>query len=99
VPDLVNATLDLLMDGETGLWHLANGGTATWFDFACEAAEACGERTDLIDRVSAADAGWPAPRPPYSALASMRGEVMRPRDEALAAFAQHQEWREHLVTA
>ena len=99
VPDLVNATLDLLMDGETGLWHLANGGSATWFDFACEAAEACGQRTDLIDRVSAADAGWPAPRPPYSALASMRGEVMRPRDEALAAFAQHQEWRDHLVTA
>ncbi len=24
VPDLVNASLDLLIDGETGLWHLAN---------------------------------------------------------------------------
>ena len=93
VPDLVNATLDLLMDGETGLWHLANGGTATWYDFACEAATACGERIDLIERVSAADLGWPAPRPPYSALASMRGGLMRPREEALAAFAEHHEWR------
>ena len=26
VPDLVHATLDLLLDGETGLWHLANDG-------------------------------------------------------------------------
>jgi dTDP-4-dehydrorhamnose reductase len=99
VPDLVNATLDLLMDGETGLWHLANGGTATWFDFACEAAEACGERIDLIDRVAVSDLGWPAARPSYSALASVRGEVMRPRDEALAAFAQQQEWRDLKATA
>ncbi|HEX7282375.1 MAG TPA: sugar nucleotide-binding protein, partial [Vicinamibacterales bacterium] len=99
VPDLVNATLDLLIDGETGLWHLANGGTATWFDFACEAAEACGERIDLIDRVSASDLGWPATRPSYSALASARGDVMRPREEALAAFAQQQEWRDYQVTA
>jgi dTDP-4-dehydrorhamnose reductase len=99
VPDLVNATLDLLMDGETGLWHLANSGTATWFDFACEAAEACGERIDLIDRVSASDVGWPAARPSYSALASLRGEVMRPRAQALAAFAKNREWRDHLVTA
>ena len=99
VPDLVNATLDLLMDGETGLWHLANGGAATWFEFACEAAEACGERIDLIDRVSASDVGWPAARPSYSALTSARGHVMRPRDEALAAFAQQQEWRDQKATA
>src|SRR3954471_10498350 len=26
VPDLVNASLDLLIDGETGIWHLANQG-------------------------------------------------------------------------
>jgi dTDP-4-dehydrorhamnose reductase len=88
VPDLVNATLDLLLDGESRLWHLANRGTATWYDFACEAAEACGEHADLIDRVSAADLGWPAARPSYSALASVRGGVMRPRGEALAAFAE-----------
>ena len=99
VPDLVDATLDLLIDGETGLWHLANGGVTTWFEFAREAAEACGERTNLIHRVSAAELGWPAVRPSYSALASVRGEVMRPRDQALAAFAEHQEWRDRLVMA
>ena len=87
VPDLVHATLDLLLDGATRLWHLANAGTATWYEFACEAVIACGEPLDLIDRVSAADLGWPAARPSYSALASIRGGVMRPRQEALAAFA------------
>lgn len=99
VPDLVNATLDLLIDGENGLWHLANGGAATWFDFAREAAEACGERADLIDPASAAELGWPAVRPAYSALTSVRGEVMRPRSEALAAFAEHSEWRTYQATA
>ena len=99
LPDLVNATLDLLLDDETGIWHLANGGTATWYDFACEAAEACGERRDLITRVSAADVGWPAARPAYSALASVRGDVMRSRESALAAFAEHPEWREYEASA
>jgi dTDP-4-dehydrorhamnose reductase len=99
VPDLVNATMDLLIDGESGLWHLANGGTATWFDFACEAAEACGERRDLIRPVSARELGWPAARPPYSALASMRGDLMRSREAALAAFAEQREWREYEASA
>lgn len=99
VPDLVNATLDLLLDEETGLWHLANSGTTTWFDFACEAADACGERVDLIERVSAANLGWPATRPSYSALSSVRGAVMRPRAQALAEFAEHREWREYEAIA
>ncbi|HEU0135509.1 MAG TPA: SDR family oxidoreductase, partial [Allosphingosinicella sp.] len=34
VPDLCHAALDLLVDGETGLWHLANDGELSWFDFA-----------------------------------------------------------------
>jgi dTDP-4-dehydrorhamnose reductase len=94
VPDLVNATLDLLIDKETGLWHLANGGATTWFALARRAAEACGERGDLIEPAAAADLGWLAMRPAYSALASERGTLMRSCDEAVAAFAEHHEWRE-----
>lgn len=30
VPDLVRTTLDLVIDDETGLWHLASHGTASW---------------------------------------------------------------------
>jgi dTDP-4-dehydrorhamnose reductase len=99
VPDLVNITLDLLIDGETGLWHLANGGATTWFEFARQAAEACGFRTDLIERVTADELGWPAPRPSFSALTSVRGNVMRPMPDALAAFAEHPEWQVEAATA
>ncbi|MEO7134159.1 MAG: sugar nucleotide-binding protein [Vicinamibacterales bacterium] len=94
VPDLVNTTLDLLIDDETGLWHLANGGATTWFALARRAAEACGERADLIEPAQAADLGWLAARPAYSALTSERGNLMRSHEEALAAFAEHHQWRE-----
>jgi dTDP-4-dehydrorhamnose reductase len=87
VPDLVNAALDLLQDREHGIWHLTNEGPVSWFEFAQSAARACGERTDLIEPALASDLGWPATRPAYSALASVRGRVMRTTPEALAAFA------------
>jgi dTDP-4-dehydrorhamnose reductase len=94
VPDLVHASLDLLIDGEHGVWHLTNDGAVSWLDFARAAAHACGERAHLIDPVSAADLGWPAPRPAYSALASVRGQVMRSTADALQAFAATTQWRE-----
>ena len=88
VPDLVNAVLDLLIDGESGIWHLSNEGSMSWFEFARASAEACGNDVDLIEPASAAALGWPAPRPNYSALSSERGMVMRPTTDALNAFAQ-----------
>ena len=87
VPDLVDATLDLLIDQEGGIWHLTNEGAVTWFEFARAAARACGAPSDLIEPASAADLGWPAPRPAYSALGSVRGRMMRSTEEALSAFA------------
>ncbi|MFL6698887.1 MAG: family 1 glycosylhydrolase, partial [Vitreoscilla sp.] len=38
LPDLVQASLDLLIDGETGVWHLTNGEALTWAEFARRAA-------------------------------------------------------------
>ena len=86
VPDLVDATLDLLIDGEHGLWHLANEGAITWFEFARAAAARSNREADLIAPVDTAEAWGPAVRPPYSALASSRGRLLRPLDEALGAF-------------
>jgi dTDP-4-dehydrorhamnose reductase len=40
VPDLVNATLDLLIDRETGVWHLANEGATSWAEFGRKVAQA-----------------------------------------------------------
>jgi dTDP-4-dehydrorhamnose reductase len=89
VPDLAHATLDLLIDGEAAVWHLANDGAMTWFDFACAAARRRGHGIDQIDPVETSKAWGPAVRPRYSALSSKRGLVMRSLDEALDAYVQH----------
>jgi dTDP-4-dehydrorhamnose reductase len=89
VPDLVNVALDLLLDGEFGIWHLSNEGAVSWYDFARSAAEACGDDASLIEAAPAATLAWSAPRPNYSVLASTRGRVMRSTADALNAFAQH----------
>ena len=39
VPDLVHATLDLLLDEEKGVWHLTNQGAISWHELACEVAD------------------------------------------------------------
>ena len=53
VPDLVHASLDLLLDQEHGIWHLANNGAVSWYDFAIRAAIGSGRRLDLVTPVSA----------------------------------------------
>jgi len=42
VPDLAHAVLDLLVDGEQGLWHLSNQGQVSWHEFAVELAREAG---------------------------------------------------------
>jgi dTDP-4-dehydrorhamnose reductase len=83
VPDLVDAALDLLLDGERGIWHLANRGAVSWCDLARNAAIRAGLSPDLVKGVSCAELGLRARRPMYSALASERGTIMRPLDDAL----------------
>jgi dTDP-4-dehydrorhamnose reductase len=87
IPDLVNALLDLLIDGEKGLWHLANEGAVTWAELARLAATAHGVRCETLLAFDAADMHYRARRPRYSALGSERGAILRPLDEALAEFA------------
>jgi dTDP-4-dehydrorhamnose reductase len=40
--DFAHAALDLLLDGERGVWHLANTGSASWFDLVWRAADLAG---------------------------------------------------------
>jgi dTDP-4-dehydrorhamnose reductase len=87
VPDLVEATLDLLIDGETGLWHLSNEQAVSWAEFAVEIARACGLDESLIDFVRGEELGWKAPRPAASALRSDKGTPMPSLASALARFA------------
>ena len=43
-PTSCTPCLDLLIDCESGIWHLTNGDAMTWYDWACAAAEAIGLR-------------------------------------------------------
>ncbi len=86
VPDLVGAALDLLIDGESGVWHLANRGAVTWADLARAAGRAAGLDAALVGPRPAATFGWPAPRPTYCALGSERGALLPPWEDALARY-------------
>lgn len=87
VPDLVHGALDLLIDGETGLRHLANAGACSWAEFARKIAHALGLPAQLVRPQPAASFGWPAPRPPRCALTSTYGQLLPTLDDALSRFA------------
>jgi dTDP-4-dehydrorhamnose reductase len=78
VPDLCHATLDLLIDGEAGLWHLANQGRMSWYDFAVRVAEEAGYDPALVE----AEDGAPAD----NSLASRHGAQLRPVEDAIRDF-------------
>lgn len=87
-PELADATLDLLIDGETGLWHLANGADVSWAEFARMVCDVAGLPEARIEPVCSSRFGWPAPRPQRSILGTRRGAVMKPLDAALESFAR-----------
>jgi dTDP-4-dehydrorhamnose reductase len=88
VPDLVNVSLDLLIDSAHGVWHLANQGATTWFEFARMAAHRAGKNPGLVAAVEMQESPSRAARPAFGALASRRGRLLRPLDAALDAWIQ-----------
>ncbi|MCZ0963758.1 family 1 glycosylhydrolase [Paracoccus benzoatiresistens] len=86
VPDLVNAVLDLLLDGESGIRHLASQGRLSWADFARALAAADGLDPDAVLPVEAARLGWRAPRPADVTLATDCGQLLPEIDDAIARF-------------
>jgi dTDP-4-dehydrorhamnose reductase len=83
VPDLVQACLDLAVDGARGLWHLTNGGALTWAELARKAAVLAGLPPLGVLAVSHSELPWRATRPPFSALSSLHGALLPPLDDAL----------------
>lgn len=86
VPDLVHACLDLLVDGEGGLWHLANEGALSWADFARMAARQAGLPEQGVQGVPGAALALPAPRPAWAALGTERCRLMPALAHALARY-------------
>jgi dTDP-4-dehydrorhamnose reductase len=80
VPDLAGATLDLLLDRASGLWHVANAGSASWFEFLRAGAKALRLDERLLQRSPST--------PRCTALASERGLCMPDLDNAIGRFAK-----------
>lgn len=87
VPDLVRATLDLIIDDEIGLWHLVSAGALSWADFAGALGEAMALPLGSIDARPASSMGWIANRPRHTPLTSERGLIMPDLSSAIARFA------------
>ena len=86
VPDLVHVCLDLLIDGETGLWHLANVGDVSWAELAARVATLSGTPTRTLQPCPSAELGEVAARPRHGVLASERAALMPTLDDALSRF-------------
>jgi dTDP-4-dehydrorhamnose reductase len=86
LPHLVDATLDLLIDGATGIWHLTNEQALTWSDFARTAADRGRLGTALLNACSHSDLHWTATRPAYSALRSERSSLLPSLGHALNQY-------------
>jgi dTDP-4-dehydrorhamnose reductase len=97
VPDLVNATLDLLIDRERGIWHLSNGDAVSWAELARRACAAAGVDPAGLRARPWHSFGQPAPRPRNSALRSERGPLLPSLDDALVRFAAAVAERAHAL--
>jgi dTDP-4-dehydrorhamnose reductase len=97
VPDLVNTSLDLLIDEASGIWHVANGTACTWAELAEAAARAADFATDFIQPQPMAAFGLPAARPRQSVLRSERGMVLPSLEDALSRCVWEMELAGRLV--
>jgi dTDP-4-dehydrorhamnose reductase len=86
VPDLVNTSLNLLIDDESGIWHLANSGTVSRAALAMEIARRGGYNLNLVNPVSVHTMDYKAVRPKYTSLQSERGMLLPSLENALSSF-------------
>jgi dTDP-4-dehydrorhamnose reductase len=91
VPDLVDASLDLLIDGAGGVWHLANSGAVTWAELAVRAAQAAGLDASRVMACPSQDLQRTAVRPVYSVLGTERGTLLPDLDDSLARYVRERD--------
>jgi len=87
VVDLVHASLDLLLDGVDGIWHVANRSDVSWADFARLVALKAGLPEDQVQRWYEGQHQQGAGLPVQStALASERAWLMPPLEHAVDRY-------------
>jgi dTDP-4-dehydrorhamnose reductase len=88
VPDLAHKSLDLLLDGEEGIFHVANDGSTTWADLARQVAVMAGYDEAMISGVTAASLQKKAERPQQSSLRSEKGIRLPSWEDALERYLE-----------
>ncbi|QJE03330.1 sugar nucleotide-binding protein [Massilia forsythiae] len=91
VPDLVDACLDLLIDRESGIWHLSNGAAMSWAELARRACGIAGVDPAGLEERRGADLELAAARPAQSALGSERGLILPAFEDALVRYLHERE--------
>lgn len=86
VPDLINASLDMLLDGEFGVWHISNTGAVSWAELAYRSAITAGVDPAGLDCCRSEELGYRARRPPNSSLSSERHSPLPSLDDALKRY-------------
>jgi dTDP-4-dehydrorhamnose reductase len=86
ITDLINSSLDLLIDDESEIWHLANQGTISWADLAREVAFRGRYSTSLLVPKPHADLNFNAIRPSYTGLTSDKGIFLPTLENALDRY-------------
>jgi dTDP-4-dehydrorhamnose reductase len=79
VPDLAHATLDLLIDRAHGIWHLANQGALSWYEFAERAARQAGLDASALIKTHGGGRG-------VTALSSERGLLLPSFSSAMERY-------------
>ena len=79
VPDLAHVVLELLIDGSGGIWHLANPGSISWFEFARRTVEAAGYDPKLVEAHGAQNRS-------NTSLSTSRGIMLPPLESAIDRY-------------
>jgi len=86
VPDLADIVLDIFLDNEHGIWHIANEGAITWSEWAKLVANKSGYTANSLEVKTCNELGWKAIRPKYSVLQSSRGIKLPSLENALSRY-------------
>ncbi len=90
-PDLARAITALLESRAAGIYHFANRGEATWYDFSRAILDGSGHEDVVVRAIDSASLARPAVRPAYSVLDTGKYEArtglpIRTWQEALAEY-------------
>jgi dTDP-4-dehydrorhamnose reductase len=86
--------LDLLVDGEHGIWHLANSGKVNWAGFARLVAQKAGYDAKRVHSRPSRLLGFKARRPAFSVISSERASLMPSLEDGLERYFEARQWNQ-----